>query len=135
MTTETNKTSSESEHCTCNKSCPIHTEVESSIEDQLEYIQSEEGVISIITTGIITIVFALIFILYIKIFGIDDIIYIKNILFYEEYLRPIFPFLTAIALGMLIIGSTIIYGIVYIFVKEMIVYIRDKFSFDLIYTF
>lgn len=131
MSTEINKTPTESEHCTCNKTCPIHTEVESSIKDKSKYLLNDERDDIRIIEGMTVIIFVLICSLYVIIFGSDDIIYIKDIIFYEEDLRPRLPFLTTIVLGI----SAIIYiieTIVYIFVKKMRV--RDKFSFDLIYT-
>lgn len=135
MSTETNnKTPNESEHCTCNKPCHIHTEVESSIKDQSRDLLNEEVIIHNIKKVISPIVFALICTLYIRIFGSDDIIYILDILFNKEDLRPNTTFLIKIAFGMIIIAG-IIDTIVYIFVKQIRVYIRNKFSFDLIYKF
>lgn len=126
MSTEINKTPTESEYCICNKPCPIlHTDVQSSIKDQSKDLLNEEVIIHNIKKIISPIVFALICTLYIRIFGSDDIIYILDILFNKEYLTHNNPFLIKIAFGMIIIAG-IIDTIVYIFVKQIRVYIRDN---------
>lgn len=46
MSTEINKTPTESEYCICNKPCPIlHTDVQSSIKDQSKDLLNEEVII------------------------------------------------------------------------------------------
>lgn len=134
MSTEINKTPNESECCTCNKSCPIHTEVESSIKDQLEDLLNEENIIHIITLGISVFIFGLIYGLYIKIFGPVDIIYIGSTALYEEDLILRYVLYSSVWFGVFTV-LVMIYIIIKSFLELMLIYIKCIFSFDLIYTF